>query len=33
VLDYACSDGRVLLSVTYDMAGAWIEEVAPRRTR
>lgn len=33
VLDYACSDGRVLLSVTYDMAGAWIGEVAPRRSR
>jgi hypothetical protein len=33
VLDYACGDGRVLLAVTYDMAGAWIEEVAPRRER
>jgi hypothetical protein len=33
VLDYACSDGRVLLSVTYDMAGAWIKEVAPQRSR
>jgi hypothetical protein len=33
ILDYACEDGRVLLSVTYDMAGAWIKEVAPRRAR
>lgn len=33
VLDYACGDGRVLLAVTYDMTGAWIEEVAPRRAR
>jgi WD40 repeat protein len=33
ILDYACSDGRVQLSVTYDLAGAWINNVLPLKSR
>jgi len=33
ILDYACSDGHVLLSVTYDGAGVWIKEISPRSGR
>ena len=33
ILDYACKDGRVRLSVAYDLAGAWINEVMPIRAR
>jgi len=33
LLQYQCSDGVVVFSTTYDLAGAWIKDIHVNRTR